>query len=53
MILQEEEKAAAEAYEEFVAAFEEPSKHGKLFVRGTVINAGSGGEWQWNFKFKI
>ncbi|XP_067128320.1 U2 snRNP-associated SURP motif-containing protein isoform X1 [Centruroides vittatus] len=40
----EEEKAAAEVYEEFVASFEEPAKHGKLFVRGSVINAGSGEE---------
>lgn len=40
---QEEEKAAAEVYEEFLASFDEPAKHGKLFVRGTVINAGSGG----------
>ncbi|XP_035233376.1 U2 snRNP-associated SURP motif-containing protein-like [Stegodyphus dumicola] len=40
----EEEKAAAEVYEEFLASFDEPAKHGKLFVRGTVINAGSGEE---------
>ncbi|XP_054724007.1 U2 snRNP-associated SURP motif-containing protein-like [Uloborus diversus] len=40
----EEEKAAAEVYEEFLASFDEPTKHGKLFVRGTVINAGSGEE---------
>ncbi|XP_015905552.1 U2 snRNP-associated SURP motif-containing protein [Parasteatoda tepidariorum] len=40
----EEEKAAAEVYEEFLASFDEPVKHGKLFVRGTVINAGSGEE---------
>lgn len=41
---EEEDKAAAEAYEEFLASFEEPAKHGKLFVRGSVINAGSGEE---------
>lgn len=40
----EEEKAAAEVYEEFLASFDEPAKHGKLFVRGSVINAGSGEE---------
>lgn len=41
---EEEDKAAAEAYEEFLASFEEPAKHGKVFVRGSVINAGSGEE---------
>ncbi|XP_022238815.1 U2 snRNP-associated SURP motif-containing protein-like [Limulus polyphemus] len=41
---EEEEKAAAEVYEEFVAAFETPAKQGKLFVRGAVINPGSGEE---------
>ncbi|KAI2798940.1 U2 snRNP-associated SURP domain-containing protein [Blomia tropicalis] len=38
-----EEEAAAEAYEEFVATFDTPSKQtAKLFVRGNVINPGSG-----------
>ncbi|GIY33458.1 hypothetical protein CDAR_474071 [Caerostris darwini] len=40
----EEDKAAAEVFEEFLASFDEPTKHGKLFVRGTIINAGSGEE---------
>ncbi|GBL65955.1 hypothetical protein AVEN_177198-1 [Araneus ventricosus] len=47
----EEEKAAAEVYEEFLASFDEPVKHGKLFVRGTVINAGSGGNFVLIFHF--
>lgn len=37
----EEEVAAATAYEEFVAAFEDSSKHGKTFVRGSTFNAGT------------
>lgn len=39
-----EEEAAAEAYEQFVATFEQPKQTGKLFVRGNVINPSSGQE---------
>lgn len=38
-----EEEAAAEAYQEFVATFEDVPTKSKLFVRGSVINVGSGG----------
>ncbi len=38
-----DEEAAAEAYQEFVATFEDSPKQTKLFVRGNVINSASGG----------
>lgn len=38
-----DEEAAAEAYQEFVATFEDVPAKGKLFVRGSVINSASGG----------
>lgn len=38
-----DEEAAAKAYQEFVATFEETPKQTKLFVRGNVINSASGG----------
>ena len=40
-----DEEAAAQAYQEFVATFEDTPKQGKLFVRGTVINSASGGNY--------
>ena len=38
-----DEEAAAQAYQEFVATFEDTPEKGKLFVRGNVINSASGG----------
>lgn len=42
-VLQEDEKAAAEIYEEFLAAFEgSDGNKVKTFVRGGVVNAAKG-----------
>ena len=38
-----EEEAADKAYQEFVEDFSDAPKQTKLFVRGNVINAASGG----------
>lgn len=43
VLLQDEEVAAAEAFEEFVAAFEDTTKRGKTFIRGSTFNAGTRG----------
>ena len=43
MCIQEDEKAAAEIYEEFLAAFEgSDGNKVKTFVRGGVVNAAKG-----------
>lgn len=43
MYIQEDEKAAAEIYEEFLAAFEgSDGNKVKTFVRGGVVNAAKG-----------
>lgn len=42
MVLQEDEKAAAEIYEEFLAAFEGGEGKVKTFVRGGLANATKG-----------
>ena len=39
----EEDAAAAEAYQEFVKTFEQPSAKAKVFVKGSVFQPGSGG----------
>lgn len=47
---QEDEKAAAEIYEEFLAAFEGGEGRVKTFVRGGIANATKGDEHQHNMK---
>lgn len=42
MFLQEDERAAAEIYEEFLAAFEGGEGKVKTFVRGGIANATKG-----------
>lgn len=43
MYIQEDEKAAAEIYEEFLAAFEgSDGNKVKTFVRGGIVNASKG-----------
>lgn len=39
----EDDAAAAEAYEEFIKTFEQPTSKSKMFIKGSVINPGSGG----------
>lgn len=46
---QEDEKAAAEIYEEFLAAFEGGEGRVKTFVRGGITNA-SKGDYKWHHK---
>ena len=51
ILLQEDEKAAAQVFEEFVASFQETGKHQKSWVKGGTVIPGAGSKFSLVFLY--